>query len=56
MTYARTGMRFGNLMLVDGIQKDGLVDAFGGGAMGYCGEKTAKEFGITREIQDEFAL
>jgi len=56
LTYARQGVRFGNMMLVDGIQKDGLIDAYGAGAMGYCGEKTAKEFDISREIQDEFAL
>jgi acetyl-CoA C-acetyltransferase len=56
LTMARGGMRYGNLMMVDGIQKDGLIDAYGAGAMGFCGEKTAKEFEITREIQDEYAL
>jgi len=44
LTYLRKGLRYGNNMLVDHIQKDGLLDAYGAGMMGYCGEKTAKEF------------
>jgi acetyl-CoA C-acetyltransferase len=40
----------------DGIARDGLTDAYDGIAMGVCGEKTAKEYGITRQMQDEYAI
>ncbi|CCK67923.1 acetyl-CoA C-acetyltransferase KNAG_0A02340 [Huiozyma naganishii CBS 8797] len=53
---ARNGARFGDATLVDGIQRDGLNDAYDGLAMGVHGEKCARDWDITREDQDEFAI
>lgn len=50
------GHRYGNFALVDGLQKDGLNDAFTGDAMGVTAENVAAKFGITRDTQDIFAL
>ncbi|KJH51213.1 acetyl-CoA C-acetyltransferase [Dictyocaulus viviparus] len=47
---------FAKLSLQDGIVKDGLTDAYDHCHMGNCGEKTAKELGISREAQDEYAI
>lgn len=52
----RQGVRFGDFAATDSLTHDGLIDAYGKMAMGFCGEKTAKEQGITREIQDEFCI
>jgi acetyl-CoA C-acetyltransferase len=46
----------GDLALVDTMMKDGLVDAFHGYAMGVTAENVAREFQITRQQQDEFAV
>ncbi|GME74875.1 unnamed protein product [Ambrosiozyma monospora] len=53
---ARGGLRFGDNVLVDGIAKDGLNDAYDGKAMGFAGEKCAADHTITREEQDGFAV
>lgn len=47
---------YGGLPLIDGCAKDGLTDPYDNIAMGVCGEKTAKEFGISRREQDEYAI
>jgi len=52
----RWGMKFGGGELVDGLQKDGLTDAYDFQAMGVSADKTAEKFGITREEQDRFAI
>lgn len=52
----RTGHRFGDFMTFDSLTHDGLIDAYGKMAMGFCGEKTAKELKISRDIQDEYAI
>lgn len=52
---ARTGYRMGNGTLVDGMIFDGLWDPYGNVHMGNCGDACAKEFGFSREAQDEFA-
>ena len=52
---ARGGMRMGDNKVVDGMIFDGLWDPYGNQHMGMFGEKCAKEFGYTREAQDEFA-
>lgn len=52
---ARTGYRMGNGTLVDGMIFDGLWDPYKDVHMGNCGDACAKEFGYTREQQDEFA-
>lgn len=51
-----SGHRYGNFSLIDGLQRDGLSDAFTGDAMGVTAENVAAKFGITREAQDIFAL
>ena len=53
---SRNGYRFGDFLVSDSLTNDGLFDAYAKVAMGYCGEKTAKELNITREIQDEFCI
>ena len=55
LTKARTGYRMGNGTLVDGMIFDGLWDPYKDVHMGNCGDACAKEFGYTREQQDEFA-
>lgn len=47
---------FGNQTALDIISHDGLTDVYNKFPMGNCAEKTAKDFGITREDQDEFAI
>lgn len=52
----RSGTKMGNVSLVDTMVVDGLMDAFGGYHMGITAENVAKQFGISREQQDAFAL
>jgi acetyl-CoA C-acetyltransferase len=42
--------------MVDGMQKDGLIDAYDNNAMGVCADLCAAEYNITREQQDNFAI
>jgi acetyl-CoA C-acetyltransferase len=53
---ARFGYKFGNAELIDGLQKDGLWEAYHQFAMGNCADHTASEMKISREEQDEFAI
>ncbi len=53
---ARYGYGYGNSELTDGLVRDGLADAYSGGAMGCFGDATAAKFDITREEQDAFAI
>jgi acetyl-CoA C-acetyltransferase len=52
---ARTGYRMGDGKLVDGMIFDGLWDPYNDFHMGEAGEMCAKEYGLTREMQDQFA-
>jgi acetyl-CoA C-acetyltransferase len=52
----RNGTKFGNITLLDGITKDGLLDVYSKVPMGNCAELCAKEYGISREEQDAFAI
>lgn len=54
--YMRNGVKFGPTSLVDGMQKDGLTDAYDGNAMGVCADLCATEYNISREEQDAFAI
>ncbi len=54
--HARTGTKFGPTTLVDGMQKDGLVDAYDQNAMGVCADACATEYNFSREDQDAFAI
>lgn len=52
----RNGMKFGNITMLDGITKDGLLDVYSKVPMGNCAELCAKEYGFSREDQDNFAI
>jgi acetyl-CoA C-acetyltransferase len=52
----RNGMKFGNITMLDGITKDGLLDVYSKVPMGNCAELCAKEYNVTREDQDNFAI
>jgi len=56
ITGARTGVKFGDQTMLDGVIRDGLWCAFCDVHMGGHAEYTAKKAGITRQAQDEFAL
>ncbi|AJW10118.1 ASG_G0055370.mRNA.1.CDS.1 [Saccharomyces cerevisiae] len=56
MPAARAGAKFGQTVLVDGVERDGLNDAYDGLAMGVHAEKCARDWDITREQQDNFAI
>lgn len=53
---ARYGYGYGNGVLIDGLAKDGLTDAYQPQAMGCFGDTTAAKYGISREEQDAFAI
>ena len=54
--YLRNGHKFGPTTMVDGIQKDGLTDAYDNNVMGVCADLCATVYNITREQQDNFAI
>ena len=54
--HTRWGNKYGHVSLVDGLVKDGLTDVYHNYAMGNAAELCAKEFNITREAQDTFAI
>src|SRR3546814_18300274 len=54
--YLRAGQKMGDLGFIDTMIRDGLWDAFNGYHMGTTAENVAKQFQITREAQDEFAV
>jgi acetyl-CoA C-acetyltransferase len=53
---ARTGYRLGNGTVIDGVVKDGLTDVYHQNHMGNSAELCAKEYNITREAQDAYAI
>jgi len=53
---ARTGYKFGNGELLDGLTYDGLTDIYNQVAMGVCADNTAKEMNISRQDQDNYAV
>jgi acetyl-CoA C-acetyltransferase len=54
--HARNGSKFGPITMEDGMQKDGLVDAYGKIPMGVCADACATEYNFSREDQDNFAI
>jgi acetyl-CoA C-acetyltransferase len=52
----RWGMKYGGGELVDGLEKDGLRDAYDQGAMGIFADRTAEKYSVSREEQDAFAI
>lgn len=53
---ARSGYRFGDGKIVDHMVRDGLLDAYEKCVMGAYAEDTAASYGLTREMQDQFAI
>lgn len=54
--HLRSGHKFGPATMIDGLQKDGLVDAYDHNAMGTCADLCATEYNFSREDQDAFAI
>jgi acetyl-CoA C-acetyltransferase len=54
--HLRAGQKMGDMSFIDTMIKDGLWDAFNGYHMGTTAENVARQFQITREQQDAFAL
>ena len=52
----RWGNKYGNVQMIDGLAKDGLVDVYDGKAMGNAAEFCATSCSISREDQDAFAV
>lgn len=52
----RWGNKYGSFETVDGLQKDGLMDAYDHAAMGVSADQTALKYQISREQQDDFAI
>lgn len=53
---ARNGYGFGNGEIIDGLLKDGLTDVYDQIGMGICADRTASEYSLSREEQDEYAI
>lgn len=54
--HLRNGTKFGSTTMIDGMQRDGLSDAYDNNAMGVCADFCASEYKFTREEQDNFAI
>ena len=54
--HLRNGVKMGSFEMIDTMIKDGLWDAFNGYHMGTTAENVAKQWQITRQQQDEFAV
>lgn len=54
--HLRNGYKFGPASMTDGMQKDGLTDAYDNNAMGVSADLCAAEYKISREEQDNFAI
>ena len=54
--YLRGGIKMGDLKLIDTMIKDGLTDAFHGYHMGNTAENVARQWQLTRDDQDRFAV
>lgn len=53
---SRNGFKYGAVTMIDGLQFDGLTDVYSNSMMGNCAEICAREYNITREDQDAFAI
>ncbi|MCM4161828.1 acetyl-CoA C-acyltransferase [Antarcticibacterium flavum] len=54
--HLRNGQKFGPATMIDGLQKDGLSDAYDQSAMGVCADACAVEHEFSREDQDAYAI
>jgi acetyl-CoA C-acetyltransferase len=53
---SRNGTKYGDITMLDAINRDGLRDVYSGELMGEAGELCAEHFGFTREDQDNYAI
>ena len=53
---ARWGLKMGNVELVDGMYRDGFLDPLSGQVMGETAETLARQYSISRDEQDQYAL
>lgn len=53
---ARFGYKYGNAELIDGLARDGLVDAYDQCAMGVFADQTAEKYDISRQEQDAYTI
>lgn len=53
---ARFGYKYGNAELIDGLARDGLVDAYDQCAMGVFADQTAQKYTISRQDQDAYTV
>ncbi len=56
VAHLRAGYKMGDVSYIDSMIRDGLWDAFNGYHMGQTAENVADKWGITRDMQDEFAV
>ncbi len=56
LIHMRNATKFGPATLIDGLQRDGLTDAYDNNAMGVCADSCATEYKISREDQDKYAI
>ncbi|MEL6122675.1 MAG: acetyl-CoA C-acyltransferase [Bacteroidota bacterium] len=56
LPHQRWGTKYGHQQTIDGLQKDGLTDAYNHQAMGNSGDLTAAKYGFSREEQDAYAV
>ena len=54
--HMRWGNKYGNVVMIDGLAKDGLIDCYHNYPMGNAADLCAKEYNISREQQDAFAI
>jgi acetyl-CoA C-acetyltransferase len=54
--HLRNGVKMGDYQMIDTMIRDGLWDAFNGYHMGNTAENVAKQWQITRDVQDQFAV
>lgn len=54
--HLRGGVKMGDFKMVDTMLKDGLIDAFHGYHMGITAENIARQWHLSREVQDSFAV
>jgi acetyl-CoA C-acetyltransferase len=52
----RTGVKYGNAVMLDHMAIDGLTDAYANNPMGCFADETAESLNISREEQDQFAI
>ncbi|GEP25370.1 thiolase family protein [Lentilactobacillus diolivorans] len=52
----RQSTKFGSVTMYDGLEKDGLLDAFSNRPMGLTAENVAAQYNVSRNDQDQFAL